>query len=107
MSRTFTSNNRRPPPRVERGFEPRDRSIESERSRAGATQEGEFLRQRENAPPRVEEAKEQPANEAPRRGRLVEKYVEFTEDNLPKRGESYEEWRWRLAAEESLGLLLI
>jgi hypothetical protein len=93
MSRTFVSSRRRPPPRVERGFEPRERSPEPL--------------------PRVEETKEttpeqqRPANEAPRRERLVEKYVEFTEECLPKRGESYDEWRWRLADEESSGLLLI
>jgi hypothetical protein len=89
MSRTYKRPRRAP--RVQRGFAPIDRSPEP--------------------PPHVEEPSAAPtappASDAPRRVRLEETYLEFTEDNMPRRGESEWLWRWRRADEESSGWLLI
>jgi hypothetical protein len=99
MSRTY--KRRAPRHAFARGFEPLDRAPEPPHV--------EEQVRNDSSPEKRHAAPAAPAaSEAPRpRQRLVETYAEFDEHNMPRRGETYEEWRFRLADEESSGLLLI
>jgi hypothetical protein len=57
----------------------------------------------------MSEPNERPQDEAPRRERLVERYVEIDDLSPQKPGESYEDWCWRVygGLSDGDGMLLI